>query len=93
MVGIIISPSRTDHFYSSNITIYDNTAESRQDSSLAQFLDRPLLLAERTAVVLFDPETHAALVETVVTVPPHPHAVLPTTSVQLGLRLAPLVSN
>ena len=50
-------------------------------------------MTERAPVVLLDPETHAALVETVVTVTPHHHAVLPTTSVQLGLGLAPLVRD
>ena len=61
--------------------------------SLAQFLYGPLLLTERTSVVLFDPETHAALVEAVVTLSPHHHAVLSASGVQLGLRLTPGVTG
>ena len=54
-------------------------------ASLAEFLDSPLLLTERTAVVLFDPETHTALVEAVVAVAPHDHTVLPAASIQFSL--------
>ena len=56
--------------------------------SFAQLLHSPLLLAERAAVVLLDPEAHAALVEAVVAVSPHHHAVLPAPRVQLRLGLA-----
>ena len=56
--------------------------------SFAELLDSPLLLAERAAVVLLDPEAHAALVEAVVAVAPHHHAVLPAPRVQLRLGLA-----
>ena len=56
--------------------------------SFSELLHSPLLLAERAAVVLLDPEAHAALVEAVVAVSPHHHTVLPATRVQLRLGLA-----
>ena len=56
--------------------------------SFSELLHSPLLLAERAAVVLLDPEAHAALVEAVVAVSPHHNAVLPATRVQLRLGLA-----
>ena len=55
-------------------------------SLLSKLLHGPLLLAERAAVVLLDPEAHAALVEAVVAVAPHHDAVLgPPVSLLLGL--------
>ena len=51
----------------------------------AKFLDSPLLLTERTSIVLFDPEAHAALVKAVVTVAPDHHTVLPSPCIQFGL--------
>lgn len=44
-------------------------------------------MAQRAPVILFDPEAHAALVEGVVALSPHDHAVLATASVHLGFGL------
>ncbi len=55
----------------------------------AKLLNGPLLLTKRTPVVLLNPEAHAALVEAVIALSPHHHAVLGVTRVQsLGFRLA-----
>lgn len=50
--------------------------ENGPEASLAHPLYGPLLLAQRAAVVLFDPERHTAEVEAVVALAPHHHAVL-----------------
>lgn len=51
-------------------------------------LDGPLLLAKRTAIVLLDPERHAAVVKGVVALAPDDDAVLLTVAVLLALGLA-----
>lgn len=43
---------------------------------LSHSLDGPLLLAQRTAIVLFDPQRHAAVVERVVAFTPNDDTVL-----------------
>ena len=69
---------------------YLSVSQRKYDSvgSFSELLHSPLLLAERAAVVLLDPEAHAALVEAVVAVAPHHHAVL-GAAVRLLLGLAP----
>lgn len=54
----------------------------------AHSLDGPFLLAEGTAVVLFDPQRHAAVVKRVIALAPHNHAVLSSVKVLLALSLA-----
>lgn len=55
---------------------------------LSHSLDRPLLLAQRATIVLFDPKGHAAIMERVVALAPDDHAVLSTVNLLLTLRLA-----
>lgn len=62
---------------------------SRQPSRLlAHSLDGPLLLAEWAAIVLLDPEWHAAVVKGVIALAPDDHAVLLPVEVLLALGLA-----
>lgn len=56
--------------------------------SFAHALNGPLLLAQRTPVVLLHPQRHAAVVERVIALAPHDHAVLPAQRVLLALGLA-----
>lgn len=55
---------------------------------LPHALDGPLLLAERTTIVLLHPERHTTVVEAVVTFSPHHHAVLLTDWFLLIFSLA-----
>lgn len=57
--------------------------------SLAHALYGPLLLAERTPVVLLHPERHAAEMEAVVAFTPYDDAVLLAVGIFLALTLAP----
>lgn len=59
---------------------------SREKRLLAHALNGPFLLAQRTAIVLFDPQRHTAVVERVVAFAPNHHTVL------LAFRLAPQAS-
>lgn len=52
---------------------------------LADPLDEPVLLAERTAIVLLDPQRHAAVVERVIALPPY-HDTVILTIVRLALE-------
>lgn len=56
--------------------------------SLSHPLDGPLLLAQRTAIVLLHPQRHAAVVERVVAFAPDDHAVLAAERVLLAFGLA-----
>jgi hypothetical protein len=62
------------------------SSSSREKRLFAHALNGPLLLAERTAVVLLYPQRHTAVVERVVAFAPHHHTVL------LAFRLAPQAS-
>lgn len=49
---------------------------SDDSQSLSNALHNPILLAQRTPVVLLDPQGHAAIVERVVTLTPHHHTIV-----------------
>ena len=58
------------------------------ETLLAHSLDRPFLLAKWAAIVLLDPQRHAAVVERMVTFAPNYDAVLTAEGVLLAFRLA-----
>lgn len=66
---------RLIHFHTHNQFDSGNHFRSRT-FLLAEALDGPLLLTQRTPVVLLDPQGHAAVVERVVALAPNHHAVL-----------------
>jgi len=53
-----------------------NVAAADSTSSFTDSLHHPLLLAKRTTIVLFHPQTHAAVVKGVVAVAPYDHAII-----------------
>jgi len=97
-------PKNREFWWKRNATIPDNSrwflltviavaTENRSCEKLARVLlshplNGPFLLTQRAAIVLLDPERHAAVMKRVVALAPDDHAVLSTVDLLLTFRLA-----